>query len=576
MFRKILALSEKGASDAKKGIAASAVANISLMVPVGLLLMLLTELLKPVLGEDRSDLNIWLYTGLAAGVLAIIFITHWVQYRSTYVSAYEESANRRITLAEKLRRLPLSFFGQRDLSELTTTMMGDCTELEHTFSHAVPQMFGAIISITLVCIGLFAFEWHMALAVFLALPISLALIFGSKKLQDKFGTQKIKSKLISSDGVQECLENIKDIKSSNREEEYLVKLDRKLDDVIRASIRSELVTGSFISSASIVLRLGFASTVLIGATLLGRGEINFFTYLVFLLTASRIYDPLMTVFMQIAELFNARIQIRRAQEIENQLVQQGASSCEPKGYDISFDHVTFSYNEEIVLNDVSFTAKQGEVTALVGPSGSGKSTAAKLAARFWDPNSGTVSIGGVDVTTVEPETLLKNYAIVFQDVVLFGGSIMENIRLGKRDATDEEVYAAAKAAQCDVFISRFPDGYQTLIGENGATLSGGERQRISIARALLKDAPVILLDEATASLDVENETLIQSALSTLIRNKTVLVIAHRMRTVAGAHKIVVLQDGKVAEQGNHRELLNKNGLYARLFALQKQAGAWKL
>lgn len=576
MFRKIFALSKKGAGDAKKGIAASTVANISLMVPVSLLVILIAELLKPVFGEESKPLNIWLYTGLAAGVLAIIFITHWIQYRWTYISAYDESANRRITLAEKLRRLPLSFFGQRDLSELTTTMMGDCTELEHTFSHAVPQLFGAIISITLVCISLFAFEWHMALAVFLALPISLAIIFASKRLQDKFGTEKIKSKLASADGVQECLENIKDIKSSNREAEYLAKLDRKLDYVVRASIRSELVTGSFISSASIVLRLGFASTVLIGATLLGRGEINFLTYLIFLLTASRIYDPLITVFMQIAELFNARLQIKRMQAVENQPVQLGGVSCEPKGYDITFEHVTFSYNEEIVLNDVSFTARQGEVTALVGPSGSGKSTAAKLAARFWDVNSGTIYIGGVDVATVEPETLLKNFAIVFQDVVLFGGSIMENIRLGKQGATDEEVYAAAKAAQCDAFISRFPEGYHTVIGENGATLSGGERQRISIARALLKDAPVILLDEATASLDVENETLIQTALSTLIRNKTVLVIAHRMRTVAGADKIVVLQEGRVVEQGNHQELIGNNGLYAHLYTLQKKAGAWRL
>ena len=384
MFRKIFALSEKGASDTKKGIAASSVANISLMVPVGLLIMLLTELLKPVFGEESSTPNIWMYTVLAAGVLIIIFIAHWIQYRWTYISAYEESANRRITLAEKLRQLPLSFFGQRDLSELTTTMMGDCTELEHTFSHAVPQLFGSIISITLVCIGLFAFEWRMALAVFLALPISLAIIFGSKKLQDKYGMEKVKSKLASSDGVQECLENIKDIKSSNREKEYLAKLDQKLNDVIRASIRSELVTGSFISSASIVLRLGFASTVLLGATLLGHGEINFLTYLVFLLTASRIYDPLMTVFMQIAELFNARLQIKRMQAVESQPVQQGGTICKPENYDITFSHVTFSYNEETVLKDVSFTAKQGEVTALVGPSGSGKSTAAKLAARFWD------------------------------------------------------------------------------------------------------------------------------------------------------------------------------------------------
>ncbi len=576
MFRRIFALSEKGANDIKKGILASALANISLMVPVGLLIMLIAEMLKPVFGEESNPLNIWFYTGLAALVLAVIFVTHLIQYRFTYVSAYEESANRRISLAEKLRQLPLSFFGQRDLSDLTTTMMGDCTDLEHTFSHAVPQLFGSVISIGLVTIGLFAFEWHMALSLFLALPVSLLIVFGSKRLQDKFGAEKYRSKLVSYDGVQECLENIKDIKSSNREQEYLAKLDQKLENVVRASFRSEIVTGSFISSSTIVLKLGLAITVLVGASLLGSGKTDFLTYLIFLLTASRIYDPLVTVFMQIAELFNARLQIRRMQVIEEQSVQGGDTSFDPDGYDISFENVIFSYNEETVLNGVSFTAKQGEVTALVGPSGSGKSTAAKLAARFWDVNSGKVSIGGVDVTTVEPEALLKVFSIVFQDVVLFGGSIMENIRIGKRDATDEEVYAAARAAQCDTFIARFPEGYQTVIGENGATLSGGERQRISIARALLKDAPIILLDEATASLDVENETLIQLALSALIRNKTVLVIAHRMRTVAGADKIVVLQDGRVEEQGSHQELLHKKGLYARLFELQKRAGAWKL
>lgn len=576
MFRRIFALSEKGVSDLKKGIAASTAANISLMLPIALFVLLLAEMIRPLFGGALNMPGIWLYIGLGAGILAVIFVTHLIEYRFTYVSAYAESANRRISLAEKLRLLPLSFFGQRDLSELTTTMMGDCTELEHTFSHAVPQLFGAILSIILVGVGLFAFEWRMALCVLLALPLSLAIVIGSKKLQDKFGIKKVEAKLAAVDGIQECLEVIKDIKACNREQEYLDSLDKKLDGVIRASMRSELVTGSFISSATIVLRLGFAATVLVGAGLLVQGEIDFLTYLIFLLAASRIYDPLATIFMQVAELFNARIQIRRMQAIENQPVQQGSSVCEPDGYDIVFDHVTFSYNQDEVLQDVSFTARQGEVTALVGPSGSGKSTAAKLAARFWDAGGGTISIGGVNVASVEPETLLKYFSIVFQDVVLFGGTIMENIRLGRRGATDEEVYAAAGAAQCGEFIARFPKGYQTVIGENGATLSGGERQRISIARALLKDAPVILLDEATASLDVENETQIQSALSTLIRNKTVLVIAHRMRTVAGADKIVVLQNGSVSEQGTHRELLDLNGLYARLFALQQKSGAWQL
>ncbi len=576
MFRKLFALSEKGAGDLKKGIASSTVSNISLMLPVGLFIMLLSEMIKPLFGGTANMPNAWLYAALGAGVLAVIFTAHFVEYQFTYVSAYTESANRRISLAEKLRLLPLSFFGQRDLSELTTTMMGDCTELEHTFSHAVPQLFGAIISIVLVGVGLFAFEWRMALCVLLALPLSLAIVLGSKKLQDRFGVKKVEAKLLAADGIQECLETVKDIRACNREDEYLSKLDRKLDGVVSASIRSELLTGSFISSATIVLRLGFASTILVGAILLAHGEIDFLVYLIFLLTASRIYDPLATIFMQLAEIFNARIQIRRMQAIENQPVQRGTDAFEPNGFDIVFDGVTFSYQKDDVLRNVSFTAKQGQVTALVGPSGSGKSTAAKLAARFWDAGGGTVSLGGVDVTRVEPETLLKYFSIVFQDVVLFGGSIMENIRIGRRGAADEDVYAAARAAQCDEFVSRLPNGYHTIIGENGATLSGGERQRISIARALLKDAPVILLDEATASVDVENETEIQTALSALTRNKTVLVIAHRMRTVAGADKIVVLQNGSVAEQGSHQELIHKNGLYKHLYSLQQKSGAWKL
>ncbi len=576
MFRKLFALSEKGAGDLKKGIASSTVSNISLMLPVGLFIMLLSEMIKPLFGGTANMPNAWLYAALGAGVLAVIFTAHFVEYQFTYVSAYTESANRRISLAEKLRLLPLSFFGQRDLSELTTTMMGDCTELEHTFSHAVPQLFGAIISIVLVGVGLFAFEWRMALCVLLALPLSLAIVLGSKKLQDRFGVKKVEAKLLAADGIQECLETVKDIRACNREDEYLSKLDRKLDGVVSASIRSELLTGSFISSATIVLRLGFASTILVGAILLAHGEIDFLVYLIFLLTASRIYDPLATIFMQLAEIFNARIQIRRMQAIENQPVQRGTNAFEPNGFDIVFDGVTFSYQKDDVLRNVSFTAKQGQVTALVGPSGSGKSTAAKLAARFWDAGGGTVSLGGVDVTRVEPETLLKYFSIVFQDVVLFGGSIMENIRIGRRGAADEDVYAAARAAQCDEFVSRLPNGYHTIIGENGATLSGGERQRISIARALLKDAPVILLDEATASVDVENETEIQTALSALTRNKTVLVIAHRMRTVAGADKIVVLQNGSVAEQGSHQELIHKNGLYKHLYSLQQKSGAWKL
>ncbi len=576
MFRKLFALSEQGARDLKRGIAACTGANLSLMLPVTLLFMLLEQLLRPVFGAPQPTVSVWVYTGLALLLLLLIYWIHSIEYTETYVSAYNESANRRITMAEKLRKLPLSFFGQRDLSELTTAMMGTCTELEHTFSHAIPQLFGAIVSILLVTVGLFFYEWHMALALFLPLPVALLLVVGSRRLQQKMSNKKYSAKLAAADGIQEALETMREIKACNREAEYLETLNEKFNNVVKASIRTELVTGSFVVSAQAVLRLGLALTILTGAALLISGEILFLQYLAFLLAASRLYDPLATILMQLAEIFNAKVNIGRMQEIENQPVQEGGTKFNPDGYDIRFEHVTFSYNEDEVLKDVSFTARQGEVTALVGPSGSGKSTAAKLAARFWDVNGGRVTIGGVDVKSVEPETLLRAFAIVFQDVVLFRDTIMANIRIGRRDATDEEVYAAARAAQCDAFVRRFPEGYDTVIGENGATLSGGERQRISIARALLKNAPIILLDEATASLDVENETEIQTALSTLIQDKTVLIIAHRMRTVAGADHIVVLENGHVREQGAPDALYAQNGLYRRMVSLQRQSADWAI
>ncbi len=577
MFRKLFALSKQGAKNLTKGVVASAVADISLMLPVGLIILVLQELLKPLFGGETASLNLWLYTGLAAVLMIIIFVCHLVQYRFTYISAYEESANRRVALAEKLRHLPLAFFGQRDLSTLTTTMMGDCTELEHTFSHAVPQLFGAVISLLLVGVGLFVIEWRLALATLFVVPIALLLTIGSKGLQDKMGTKKINAKLVAADGIQEFLETSRDIRACSQEKNFMAALDKKLDGVISAAIRSELMTGTFIMSAQMVLRLGFPVVILVGATMLGQGEIDFLTYLIFLLTASRIYDPLSTVMMQLAEIFNAQIQIGRMKAMENQPVQEGSNWYNPQGYDIVFDRVGFSYNKnESVLREVSFTAKQGEVTALIGPSGGGKTTAAKLAARFWDAVSGKITVGGVDVTTVDPETLLQSFAIVFQDVVLFNDTIFNNIRMGRKNASDAEVLAAAKAACCDEFVRRFPQGYDTIIGENGATLSGGERQRISIARALLKDAPIILLDEATASLDVENETLIQKALSRLLRNKTVLVIAHRMRTVAGADHIVALDGGKVVEQGRPEQLMRTGRLYPRMVQLQQQSAGWTL
>ena len=456
-------------------------------------------------------------------------------------------------------------------------MIADCSSLDQMFSHYIPQLFASIFSTLVIGICMFAINWRMALSVLWVLPAAVLLTAGSKKLQDLCGTKNILAKRAVADNIQECLETIRDIKACSRQEEYLRGLDGKLEYAERCAIRSELATGVFVCSAQAFLRIGLATTVLAGAGLLIRGELSFLYFLGFLFAAARLYDPLGLVLQNIAATFNAKLQINRMRAILEQPVQTGAETCEPENYDIVFDHVKFAYREdEGVLDDISFTAKQGEVTALVGPSGGGKSTACKLAARFWDIQGGTITLGGIDISKVDPEVLLKHYSFVFQDVVLFRDTILENIRLGRRGATDEEVYAAAKAARCDEFIRQLPEGYQTMVGENGSTLSGGERQRISIARALLKDAPVILLDEATASLDVENETEVQEAISRLVKNKTVLIIAHRMRTVTGADKIIVLSDGRVAEQGRPEELFEKNGLYTHMVKLQTESQSWAL
>ena len=571
MFKEIFALSNQGEKDLKKGILASAAANISLLFPAGLLLLSIRDLMMYIEKNGAYNINILAYAGYSVVFSAIILITHRIQYDSTYFSAYSESADRRVALAEKLRKLPLSFFGKKDLSELTITIMGDCTDLEHTFSHSVPQLFGSLISVTLVGIGLFIVNWKMALSAVFVFPIAIIITVGSKFLQDKMVKKKIDAKLAASDKVQEYLENIREIKSYNIEEKYLNDLDDSFFKIIKASLISELTTGTLIVSAQGILRLGFAAVTLTGIKLFLNGEIDFLVYLMYLFTISRLYDPLSVVLIQIGDIFNSLLTIKRMKDINEQKIQEGAKEFSCDNYDIVFENVEFAYNNnEKVLNGISFAAEQGQITVLAGESGGGKSTAVKLAARFWDVTKGKITLGGVDISTVDPEVLLEKFSIVFQDVVLFNGTILENIRIGKRGASDEEVYMAAKAAQCDEFIKRFPLGYNNVIGENGSTLSGGERQRISIARALLKDAPIILLDEATASLDVENETLIQSALGKLIKNKTVLLIAHRMRTAASADKIIILKDGKIAEQGSPKNLMKIKGMYYKMVELQNQ------
>ncbi|HIV12098.1 MAG TPA: ABC transporter ATP-binding protein [Candidatus Pullilachnospira stercoravium] len=576
-LQHIFALSEKGARDFVKAVIWCFLCNISLMLPVGVVMAVIQHFLNALdTGSDPAG-QILFYTGAALLVLAVLWVLHYFQYAALYLATYQESASRRVSLAETLRKLPLSFFGNRDLSDLTATMIADCSSLDQMFSHYIPQLFASIFSTLFIGICMFCFDWRMALAVLWVLPVAVLLTAGSKKLQDAFGTRNILAKRAVTDTIQECLETVRDIKACSRQEEFLEKLDGRLENAEKSAIRSELATGVFVCSAQAFLRIGLATTVLTGAGLLIQGKLSFLYFLGFLFAAARLYDPLGMVLQNIAATFNAKLQINRMRSILEQPVQTGGENFVPENFDIVFDHVKFAYREdEGVLEDVSFTARQGQVTALVGPSGGGKSTACKLAARFWDIQGGKITLGGTDIQTVDPETLLKYYSFVFQDVVLFRDTILENIRLGRRGATDEEVYAAAKAARCDEFIRELPDGYQTMVGENGSTLSGGERQRISIARALLKNAPIILLDEATASLDVENETAVQEALSRLLKDKTVLIIAHRMRTVSAADQIVVLADGHVADKGAPGELYRKDGIYRQMVDLQKMSGEWRL
>ena len=564
VIKRRFALSTKGAKDFCKGVFFTTLLDIVLMLPAVFVFLFLEEYLRPVFQPSVSVTHGILYYSILGIIFMIVmYIFAVLQYRSTYTTVYDESANRRISLAEKLRKLPLAFFGEKNLSDLTATIMDDCTDLEHTFSHAVPQLFASIISILLITVGMAFYNWQLTIALFWVVPLAAAILLFSKKEIQKSNESNYLNKRMVTEHIQEGLDTIQEIKSYNQERDYLEKLDASIDTYEKVLTRNELVLGILVNGSQSVLKLGLASVIIVGANLLASGTIDLFTYLIFMVIGSRVYAPISEVMNNIAALFYLDVRISRMNEMEALPVQHGTTDFTPKGYDIEFQQVDFAYEQgKQILKNLSFTARQGEKTALVGPSGSGKSTAARLAARFWDIQSGKITLGGQDISRIDPETLLTNYSVVFQEVVLFNASIMDNIRIGKRDATDEEVRRVARLAQCDEFVTKMPQGYQTIIGENGETLSGGERQRISIARALLKDAPIVLLDEATASLDVENETKIQAGISELVRNKTVLIIAHRMRTVANADKIVVLENGSVAEMGTPEELKKKNGIFA--------------
>ena len=576
-FQKRFGLTQDGSENLIKGIAYTMLLDISFMFPVGLYALLIYMWVEPLTGGEIVEPNLGMFILLILIVLGIIFAFAWKQYHFVFNTTYVESENRRVNLGENLRKLPLSFFENRDLADLTSTIMNDCTDLEHVFSHAVPQLLGSILSLCLVAIGMFVFDWRLAIALLWVVPVAFVILYISKGLIYKGGDLVLKDLLNCGDAMQECIESIRDLKSYNYEDEYYGKISGLTSIIEKSRLKSELMSAAGVVTGKVVLNLGIVSVILLGSYLILNSQVSIFTLLIFLIASATVYSPLENGLMFLAEILMMDNKIARAQEIESLVVEGGLTDYELDGYDVEFRNVNFNYDDlKDVLTDISFTARQGEVTAFVGPSGGGKSTVSKLAARFWDPVSGEVCLGGQDLSKLDSEKLLENFSIVFQDVILFNNTILENIRVGRKDATDDEVIHAAKLAECDEFVAKLPDGYNTVIGENGELLSGGQRQRISIARALLKDANVILLDEATSFLDVENESKIQKALSELIKNKTVIIIAHRMRTIANVDKIVVLDDGRIAEQGSPDELIANDGLFKRMVDLQNLSGEWKI
>ena len=574
-FQRKYALTDQGVKNTKKGAFWTVIVNLVVMGGMGILYLFMNTLIGTL--TDGAPLpGPALFLGLVIAFVILSFVPHLQQYHATYGLVYNEVKSTRLSLAERLRKLPLGYFGKRDLADLTETLMGDVNRMEHVWSHVLGYLYGAYISTAIIAVCLLVYDWRLTIACLWGVPVAFGLLFGTRKISARASERTKQAAIRVSDGIQEALENVREIRATNQEARYLAGLNQKIDDHEKVTIQGELGTGIFVNAASVIMRLGVATTILAGASLILSGQIDFMLLFLFLLVITRVYAPFDQSLALIAEMFVSQVSADRMNEIYDTPIAEGTERFQPKGHDIVFDHVDFAYDKKKVLDGVSFTAREGEVTALVGPSGSGKSTCARLAARLWDVTEGTIRVGGVDISTVDPEALLTDYSMVFQDVVLFDDTVMENIRLGKRGATDEEVRAAAEAANCGEFIRRLPQGYDTPIGENGAKLSGGERQRISIARALLKNAPIVLLDEATASLDVENETKVQGALSRLLAGKTVLVIAHRMRTVAGADHIVVLENGHVAEQGTPAELMERGGLYRRMVELQSESARWKL
>ena len=579
MLKNMFMLSDNGVKDMRKAVFWSVISDITLMASVSVLFMVLKNFIEPIIeSKEYTSGNVIAYILIALLIAFCIYIAFYIQYKYLYISVYSESSAKRVGMAETIRKLPLSFFQKKDLVEFTNTLMKDITIVEHIMSHAVPQLIGSAITVALISVMLLIFDFKMGLSVAIVFPVAILIVFASRRIMEKYGNRALDIKNQSSDAIQEALDCVKIIKSYNIEKDYLKTLKEKLRKEFYAFLKTEAVTGTFVMSGNAILKFGISLTIFVGAYLFIRNEITIYKYIAFLLIASRIYSPIEIMLNRIAEIFMLKLIYKRMRAIENIEIQKGKENIELDNFNIVFNNVSFSYKDDNnqVIKNVSFEAKQNEVTAIVGRSGSGKSTLAKLVARFWDLQEGNITIGGVDIKTIEPETLLKNISIVFQDVILFNDTVYNNIKIGKRNATRDEIYEVAKLSQCDKFISNLKDGYDTMLGENGETLSGGERQRISIARALLKDAPIILLDEITSSLDSENESLVQTAISNLIKNKTVIVIAHRLKTIRDADKIIVLENGKILEEGKHKELMQNNSLYSKLVSMQEESLIWKV
>ena len=572
-FQRKYALTDQGVKNTKKGAFWTVIVNLVVMGGMGILYLLMYGLMGTL--TDGAPLpGPALFLGLVIAFVILSFVTHLQQYHATYGLVYNEVKSTRLSLAERLRKLPLGYFGKRDLADLTETLMGDVNRMEHVWSHVLGYLYGAYISTAIIAVCLLVYDWRLTIACLWGVPVAFGLLFGTRKISARASERTKQAAIRVSDGIQEALENVREIRATNQEVRYLAGLNQKIDDHEKVTIQGELGTGIFVNAASVIMRLGVATTILAGASLIVSGQIDFMLLFLFLLVITRVYAPFDQSLALIAELFVSQVSADRMNEIYDTPTAEGAEVFQPKGHDIVFDHVGFAYDKKKVLDGVNFTAREGEVTALVGPSGSGKSTCARLAARLWDVTEGTIRVGGVDISTVDPEALLTDYSMVFQDVVLFDDTVMENIRLGKRGATDEEVRAAAEAANCGEFIRRLPQGYDTPIGENGAKLSGGERQRISIARCILKDAPIVILDEATASVDADNESYIQQAISELVQGKTLLVIAHRLNTIRGADQILVISDGEIAQRGTHQSLMEEGGIYRNFVTVRQQSRGW--